>query len=132
MKMGLDGLEIIMGIEEAFGIVIPEAVPEKWITVRDVIDYVYKLMPQISPEECQTQKIFFKLRRGFRTQIPALVSDFGLKTKLKDVLHKDQWPRVWTAIRNQVGEEGWHESVSLDGFLTKHNIPATVKKFAGK
>ncbi len=36
----LDIVELIMGIEEEFGIEIPDADAEKVVTVRDVVDYI--------------------------------------------------------------------------------------------
>ena len=37
-------------------------------------------------------------------QLKALSSTFDLDTPLKEILHKDQWPLVWEAIRNEVGQ----------------------------
>ena len=38
--MGLGSVELVMGFEAAFGIVIPDAVAEEMITPRHTIDYV--------------------------------------------------------------------------------------------
>lgn len=36
----LDAVEIILGIEEAYGIEIPDEVAEKFETVRDLVSYI--------------------------------------------------------------------------------------------
>ena len=38
--MGMDGVELVMEIEEAFGCTIPDAAAEKMATPRDVIDWL--------------------------------------------------------------------------------------------
>jgi hypothetical protein len=55
--------------------------------------------------------MFYRLRRGFRSQLKALSSTFELDTPLKEILHKDQWPQVWAAIRAEVGEPEWPVSI---------------------
>jgi hypothetical protein len=84
-------------------------------------------VPTIPQEECQTQRIFYKLRRGFRSQIPALVADFRLQTKIKDVLHKEQWSKVWAAVREQVGEDYWPETIPWPGIVLKRG-PGTIRE----
>jgi hypothetical protein len=67
------------------------------------------------------------LLHGFQSQIPALAGDFRLQTKLKDILHKDQWPKVWEAVRKEVGEDFWPETIPWPGLLLKRG-PATVRE----
>jgi hypothetical protein len=65
-SMGLDSVELVMGFEEAFGIVIPDAITSEMITLRDTIDYVASL-PAITPvARCLSQQTFYRLRRGLR------------------------------------------------------------------
>ena len=48
-------------------------------------------------KECLSQQLFYRLRRGFRSQLKAPASTFDLDTPLKQILHRDQWPQVWEA-----------------------------------
>jgi hypothetical protein len=123
--MGLDTVEIVLEIEEAFGIHIPDEVAANLLTLQDVTDYVTGQVTTIPQETCKTQQIYYRLRRGFRSQIPALAGDLDLRMALKDVLHRDQWSRVWTAVRKQVGEDYWPEDIPWPRLLAPG--PVTVK-----
>lgn len=70
--------------------------------------------------------MFYRLRRGFRSQLKALSSTFELDRPLKDILHKDQWPQVWTAIRAEVGAPEWPVSIRWPGLLS--DGPKTVRE----
>lgn len=126
--MGLDTVEIILEIEEAFGIHIPDEVAGNMRTVQDMVDYVTGQVATVPAETCETQRVFYRLRRGFLDQIPALVDDFDLRTELRDILHKDQWMRVWTAVRRQVGEDYWPTEMPWPGILKPG--PVTVRDLA--
>ena len=65
-------------------------------------------------------------RTGFRSQLKALSSTFDLDTPLKAILHKDQWPQVWVAIRAEVGQPEWPASIPWPGLLTSG--PKTVRE----
>jgi hypothetical protein len=109
--MGLELTEIAVAIEERFGIEIPDSAAAALATPGELIDYVAGLVDALPEEGCYTQRLFYRLRRGFRVQIPALVTQFRPDTPLAELLHKDQWPRVWAAIRQTTGEAYWPAEV---------------------
>ncbi|MFC1635138.1 acyl carrier protein [Planctomycetota bacterium] len=127
--MGLDIVELILDVEETFGIHIPDEEVTNMLSIQSMINYIAEHVPTISRQECQAQQIFYRLRRGFCKQIPELTDDLRLQTKIKDVLHKDQWPKVWTAIKEQVGEDYWPEAIPWLGILLKRE-PTTVRELA--
>ena len=69
---------------------------------------------------------FYRLRRGFRSQLKALTSTFDLNTPLKEMLHKDQWPHVWEAVRAEVGQPEWPTSIPWPGLLS--GGPKTIRE----
>ena len=95
--MGLDGVEIVMRTEETFGIEIPDKIAQQILTPAALVDFVAANVPLKPTDECLSQQLFYRLRRGFRSQLKALSSSFDLDTPLKEILHKDQWPQVWAA-----------------------------------
>jgi hypothetical protein len=72
------------------------------------------------------QQLFYRLRRGFRSQVKALSSTFDLDTPLKEILHKDQWPQVWAALRAEVGAARRPASIPWPGLLS--GGPETVRE----
>ncbi len=124
--MGLDGVEILMAAEEAFGIEIPDKVAESLFTPGALIDFIAQQVDAVPTDRRYAQRLFYRLRRGFRTQIPAPVARFDPKLPLADVVHKDQWPRVWAAVRSEVGEPHWPENIPWPGLF--RDGPKTVEE----
>lgn len=124
--MGLDGVEIIMRTEETFGIEIPDKMAQEILTPAALVEFVAANVPMKPTEECLSQQLFYRLRRGFRSQLKALSSTFTLDTPLKEILHKDQWPQVWEAIRAEVGQPEWPESIPWPSLL--RGGPTTVRE----
>jgi hypothetical protein len=83
-------------------------------------------VPMKPTEECLSQQLYYRLRRGFRSQLKALSSTFNLDTPLKEILHKDQWPQVWVAICAEVGQPEWPASIPWHGLLSSG--PKTVRE----
>ena len=124
--MGLDGVEILMRTEETFGIEIPNEVAAQLVTPAALVEFVAANVPLTPTDACLTQQLFYRLRRGFRSQLKALTSTFALDTPLKEMLHKDQWPQVWEAIRTEVGQSEWPASIPWPGLLS--GGPKTVRE----
>ncbi len=124
--MGLEGVEIVMATEETFGITIADDMAQQILTVRQLVDYVTSRVRTTPEMECLTQRLFYRLRRGFRMQVAALVPRFHLDLPMADALHKDQWPRVWAAVRASVGAPDWPETVPSPGLL--RDGPKTVRQ----
>ena len=124
--MGLDGVEIIMRTEETFGIEIPDTAAQQLLTPADLVDFVAANVPLKPTEACLSQQLFYRVRRGFRSQLKALSSTFDLDTPLKEILHKDQWPHVWEAIRADVGQPDWPTAIPWPGFF--RGGPKTVRQ----
>jgi hypothetical protein len=124
--MGLDGVEIVMRTEETFGIEIPDKIAARILTPAALIDFVAANVPLKPTNECLSQQLFYRLRRGFRSQLKAFTSTLDLDTPLKEILHKDQWPQVWQAIRDEVGQPEWPASIPWPGLLS--GGPKTVRE----
>ena len=124
--MGLDGVEIVMRTEEAFGIEIPNEVAARLLTPAALVDFVAANVPSKPTDERLSQQLFYRLRRGFRSQLKALASTFDPDTPLKEILHKDQWPQVWAAILAEVGQPEWPASIPWPGLLS--GGPKTIRE----
>lgn len=70
--MGLDGVEIIMRTEETFGIEIPDEIAQGILSPAALVDFVAAQVPLKPTDVCLSQQLFYRLRRGFRSQLKAL------------------------------------------------------------
>lgn len=83
--MGLDGVELVMAVEENFAIVIEDADAEKMRTPRDLIAHIVSKVGCVDRTHCATQRAFNKLRLALmrhcglnRTQIRPQAPMIGL------------------------------------------------------
>jgi acyl carrier protein len=78
--MGLDSVEILMEVENAFGIKIPGEEAEKIITVGDFHNSVWKHMDGRQIDKCHSQAVFYKLRSDLASQNQLFRSEITLDT----------------------------------------------------
>lgn len=64
--MGLDTVELLMEVEDAFGVFIPDAEAEQMRTVGDVYQYLLrqKDRPVVEGTTCLTSACFYRIRRA--------------------------------------------------------------------
>ena len=62
--MGMDGVEIVMAVEETFDIHIEDAEAEKLLTPRQLIDLVQSKVAVATASVCLTQRAFNLLRKS--------------------------------------------------------------------
>ena len=124
--MGLDGVQIVMGVEEFFGIAIPNKMAREIRTPGMLVDFIASVVETTPAEVCVSQQVFYRLRRGFKRQIAALATDVDLDTPINDLIHKDQWPKVWSAVRADVGNDDWPLTLPWAGLLS--GGPGTIRE----
>ena len=116
----------MLAAEETFGIAIPDAAASQMKTPADLIEFIATHVPTATSPDCLTQQLFYRLRRGFRTQIPSLSAAFHPETKLRDIVSNYEWSLIWRSIRAAVGEPGWPISIPWPGLL--RDGPTTVRQ----
>ena len=124
--MGLEGLELVLATEETFAIAIPDAVASEIQTPADLIEFIATNIPLATSQECLTQQLFHRLRRGFRGQLPSMTERFDLDTEIAGILHKNQWDDAWLTIRAASGDSSWPVSVPWPGFF--RDGPKTIRQ----
>ncbi len=124
--MGLDGVMIVMSVEDTFGIKISDAEAADLRTPDQLAAIVADRVQALPNEQCLTQQTYYRLRRGFHIAIPALASDLRLETPLKDLVHRDQWSRVWRAVREAAEAPEWPAHVPWPELLNA--APRTVRE----
>jgi acyl carrier protein len=84
--MGLEGVEIVMSVEEAFDITLPNAETEKLVTPRDLIELVMTKIRKSDTAACMTQNAFHRLRRSVMSELNIQRANFRLETSMDQLL----------------------------------------------
>lgn len=91
--MGLDGVELIMEIEKAFNIRIPDEEAERILTVVDMYNSVWNHLESKHSNQCNSQILFYKLRKYFIETFLLSKESFKPDTPLNEIF--PQAERRW-------------------------------------
>lgn len=95
--MGLDSVEILVRVEEYFGISIPDREAEKILTVQDFADCVFTKVTVNPTEKCKSQMLFYKLRTYFTDKLRLNKELIRPDSKIRDLIAGDL-KTTWTEI----------------------------------
>ena len=115
--MGMDSVELVLGIEETFGIAITDEQAERMSTPRDVVDFVIGAVPTIEGDRCTTREVFALLRQGLVHTLGVERDELRLDTKISSLVDKKSWPAVWARLRSEFGGPHWPETLPAAGFF---------------
>jgi hypothetical protein len=98
--MGFDAVELVMTVEEAFGLKIPDAQAEKIRTVGDLKHWVLARLNVVEDEtsRCLSAATFYGFRRGLVDQFGldrrCVRLDSGLESLIPQANRKSEWQRL--------------------------------------
>jgi hypothetical protein len=93
--MGLDGVEIVMAVEDAFDIQIEDSEAEKILTPRQLIDLVMAKVPIVSADVCLTHRAFNLLRTFLLGKCGLARSSVTPRAQLGELLPAKRRPAVF-------------------------------------
>lgn len=106
--MGLDGVELIMAVEETFGVAISDADAATLTTPRRLIDCVLGKLRLNECAACSSQRAFYLLRRAFVQEFGVARRAFSLDTPLTAFFPAGGDIRpVWERLRERVQVRRW-------------------------
>jgi len=116
--MGLDAVELIMAVEEKFGINISDEEAQEMRTVGQMYQYVVSKVAIADRSSCATQKAFHLLRRTARKLFDVPGNQFRPETKLKTIVPRRSRRENWQKFQAAIGATKWPKlSVSWPGTL---------------
>jgi len=124
--MGLDGVELIMEIEKAFEISIPDPEAEKIRTVGDLHNSVWNHLKDQHSNRCNSQMLFYKLRIYFTSTYGLERNYFRSDTKLNDILPYENRRELYLDFASNIHlklpgltlTKPWDDLLSFVGFTT--------------
>jgi acyl carrier protein len=105
--MGLDVIELVMEVEEHFGISIPDSQAERIYTVGELYGYILKQMGLKPPGRkasirCPTSRAFYQIRRTLTEELGVDRKAVRPAALLRDLFPADSrtavWPRLSAAL----------------------------------
>jgi hypothetical protein len=105
--MGLDGVELIMIIEEKFGTEITDAEASNILTPRELTNLVLTKVPTTSQSACFSQKVFHLLRRVAVGEFGASRRTFLPDTPLENVVPREDRRSNWRLFADRVRATKW-------------------------
>lgn len=128
--MGLDGIELVMGIEERFSISILDQDVDTFQTVGDLHNYVKAHAPFVDGQTCQKSTAVNRVRRALVQQLGIKRSEITLDTPLQSLLPKATRAAKWKSLRKELGSgmpplrwDLWLKSVFIGVLVLAVAIP---------
>ena len=100
--MGLDSVELVMSVENKFGIRIPDTDCEKIYTVQDFSDTVFKMISIHPTDKCLIQIIFYRIRKAFKN-LELTKVEIKPDTKISDLLTQTELKANWNRLETEIG-----------------------------
>jgi hypothetical protein len=104
--MGLEGVEFIMALEEAFGMAIPDADAQHLETPGHVVRYLEAKL-QLGSGACLEQRAFYALRRAAISVLNVPRATFRPETRWDTILGSRRRRRTWAILHHATGVVPW-------------------------
>lgn len=96
--MGLDLVELVMEVEDAFGISIPDEEAGSLTTVGALIGYVHKRLQSYKSDTCATAAAFYRIRRLFMQKLPLNRADIKPDSSLAELIPAERRREIWSEL----------------------------------
>ena len=105
--MGLDGVELVMAIEEGFGVTIADAEAEACVTPAAVIDLVFGKLRASDERVCVSQRAFYLLRKGLTRTLGVSRRKVDLTADIRSFTAGRAEREVWDDLKTAVQARSW-------------------------
>jgi acyl carrier protein len=99
--MGLDSVEILMKVEDTFGIKIPDSEAEQILTVGDFYNAVWRHLSGKHSDKCKSQNLFYKLRKSFADTFNFSPRQLRLDTSPEEIFPKINRRHVYLSFADK-------------------------------
>jgi len=103
----LDIVEFVMGVEDAFGVRVPDRIAETITAPRLLVNYFHGRLPQSNKSHCLSQRAFYSVRNVLGARVGLPKSALRPKTELLAVLPDPNPQEVWAEVGESLGYPRW-------------------------
>jgi acyl carrier protein len=101
--MGLDGIELILRVEETFGVTIPDRDAANLRTVGDLYAWLAERVPAQRRTACLSATAFYRVRRGLCEQLHLERPDIRPDTPLQALFPRQRRRHYWRRLQGATG-----------------------------
>lgn len=105
--MGLDGVEIVMAVEERFGIEISNQEAERIITPRELIDLVLTKVIAADVATCLSRRAFYAIRRSIVQEMKCDRNAVRPDSSLESLIPRKDRGHHWALLQRRVAVRRW-------------------------
>jgi acyl carrier protein len=110
--MGLDSVELLMSVEDKFGIRIEDSEAENICTVQHFADTVFSKIIINPSDKCLIQIVFYRIRKAFQN-LNLTELDIKPNSKISDLLTQSELKGNWNRLETEL-ELKLPELVAID------------------
>jgi len=101
--LGLELVELILAVEESFGIDIPDEDAQRIRTPNQLVDYLVSRLGVAGGSLCLSQRAFYRVRRGLEAEGLAARRELGARSPLEPLFPRPDRKRKWPAFARRLG-----------------------------
>lgn len=105
--MGLQGVELVMDLEEAFGIELKDDEVVESLTPRMIGDVIFTKLKATDEHICQSQRAFYILRKAFLNMFNLERKSIKPDTRFRDFIGRSQEKEIWGQLRVAIAARSW-------------------------
>jgi hypothetical protein len=105
--MGLDGVELVMTLEEGFGVTITDEEAEACLTPGAVIELIFGKLRASDERVCVSQRAFYLLRKGLARSLGVARRGVALSSDVRSFTAGRSEREVWNDLKSAVQARRW-------------------------
>jgi acyl carrier protein len=124
--MGLDGVELVMAVEEEFQIAISDSEVAECTTVGKLVKLVHSRLRHSNTEPCPSQHSFYLARQKLISFLHIPREKIKPETKLEEIIPKKNRKRLWSQVTTAMAADGvfYHNRLVRPKWMTYGLLPA--------
>jgi acyl carrier protein len=105
--MGLEGVELVMALEEGFGVAISDAEAEACVTPVAIVNLIFGKLRASDEHVCVSQRAFYLLRNGLKQTLGVSRRSVALSADVRSFLAGRSEREVWDGLKTAVQVRSW-------------------------
>ncbi len=107
--MGLEGVELVIAMEEAFDISISDEEAESITTPEEAIALILKKVPVGNDDLCLNQRAFNQIRKILVSEFSVSRTEINTQSDISKLVEAERHKRLWVRLKEVTNIKSWPE-----------------------